>query len=75
MFGYGMGAGGWLLMVLLTLALFGAGIGCAFAFWSASHSSAQSSRAMDVLAERFASGEIDIDEYRRRREALQHPSS
>lgn len=79
MWGSGMGWGGWALMsimMVLVWALVIAGIVLAVRYLSGprqsvgrSRSSAQTS-AEDLLAERFARGEIDEDEYRRRASLL-----
>ncbi len=37
------------------------------------HSTAHGETAMDILERRYASGELDHDEFERRRQALQHP--
>lgn len=76
----GMGWGGWLFMTLLLLLLVALVVMVALALfrgWSSGGGgSARSgqghgrSAAEALLDERFARGEIDEDEYRRRREAL-----
>jgi putative membrane protein len=69
--GYGMGAGGWLVM---TLILLGA-VGLIAAVWVAvvrslapdrRAESGHADNAEQVLANRFARGEIDSDEYQSR---------
>ncbi len=37
------------------------------------HSVAHNESAMDILERRYAGGELDHDEFERRRQALQHP--
>ena len=69
--GWSMMGGGWAMMgfgLLATLAFW------ALIIWGGLHLyrswSHGSTRAEDVLARRFASGEIDEEEYHRRRETL-----
>ncbi|RZT19083.1 putative membrane protein [Mycobacterium sp. BK558] len=79
MWGSGMGWGGWALMsimMVLVWALVIAGIVLAVRYLGGprqsvgrSHGSPQTS-AEDVLAERFARGDIDEEEYRRRASLL-----
>ena len=72
----GMGWGGWLAMSLTFVLFWGAII--AFAVWwvrsyRSDHGTDRTpttDRADEVLAERFARGEIDEDEFTRRRELL-----
>jgi putative membrane protein len=63
--GWGMGGGSLLFIALVVLAV---------VLWIRHDSDARASRndtnAENILAERFARGEIDEDEYRRRRAAL-----
>ena len=67
------GAWGWfggLLMMLLMIALIAAAVVLAFRFLG--HAQApRSGRALDILNERFARGEIDKTEFEERRRALQ----
>ena len=72
------GAGDWLAMSLLMFVFWGGLV--ALAVWlvrtlakdsdHTSRSALRKQRADDVLAERFARGEIDEDEFTRRRELL-----
>ncbi|TQJ49290.1 SHOCT domain-containing protein [Phycicoccus sp. SLBN-51] len=88
MWNYGMGWGGWLLMTLTTVgfwalvvfgivALFRGGRGTnpgtgqgAGQGWNRG---AQEDEAQHILDERFARGDIDAEEYRRRRQVLHTP--
>jgi putative membrane protein len=75
----GWGAGGWLVMSLMMVVLWG-GLIALLVWLVQSISSGTDSRqtgpppgtADEVLAARFARGEIDEDEFRRRHDAL-HP--
>jgi len=67
----------WLLLLLL-VALLAAVIVLIIRNWSRPAPTSPSSApprtsAEDLLAERLARGEIDVDEYRRRRDALRSP--
>lgn len=86
MWWYGNGWGGWLVMVLMTVAFWGLLITGVVALvryfggsgrgnrWAAPGAQAGGNRPEDVLAERYARGEIDEDEYRRRLTVLrEHP--
>ena len=72
----GWGAGEWLAMSLMMLVFWAALI--ALVLWlvrsfrtdQRSDTTAPTARADEVLAERFARGEIDEDEFTRRRELL-----
>lgn len=74
----GMGWGGWLVMTILLLLLVVLVVLAALALfrgWTPSGGSRTEPRrdrsaAEQLLDERFARGEIDEEEYRRRREAL-----
>jgi putative membrane protein len=73
----GWGAGQWMLMSLLMLAFLGGLV--ALGMWAVrsldSVDAPQPRTVMhadDVLAERFARGEIDEEEYTRRRAVLRH---
>lgn len=69
--GYGnMGWGSWLAMSLTMLILWGGLV--VLVIWVARtvRPQAPASRADELLAERFARGEIEEDEFRRRRELL-----
>jgi putative membrane protein len=78
----GWGAGGWILMSLMMVAFWGGLI--ALVVWLVQSVRSDSNprqpagfptdRAEEVLAERFARGEIDEDEFQRRR-GLLHPGS
>lgn len=77
--GWGMGWGGWVLMVLLTVAFWGLVIVGVMALfrtiraernppYGAAGTGRQS--ADEILDERFARGEIDAEEYRTRKDQL-----
>ncbi len=70
--GYGMGYGGWFFGPLMMIVFFGlivaAVIGAVRLFDG--NKSTPVNRAQDILAERFASGEIDEAEYKKRKQAL-----
>jgi putative membrane protein len=72
-YGNGMGTGGWVLMLLSTVALWALLIAAIVlvvrTLW-APQSPPGGAAAEDVLAERFARGEIDSDEYHQRLQAL-----
>ena len=79
-----MNGWGWTMMIVWTLIWFGflGLIGWAIVMWSratgtpggnASAPPPPSRSARDLLDERLASGEIDFDEYERRRAALERP--
>ena len=77
-YGNGMGAGGWVLMVLSTLALWALLIAAIVLALRALRGAQplgavtepRSTPAESVLAERFAHGEIDTDEYEQRLRTL-----
>ena len=76
-YGDGMSWWGWLLMSLAMAAFWG---GVIWLVWylvthatPSSQESTPPSSPERILDERFARGEIDVDEYRTRREALQAP--
>jgi putative membrane protein len=73
--GWGWGAGGFLLMVLMMTLFWGAII--ATVVWAIRQfrpreagTGDASTSAMRILEDRFARGEIDADEFQRRREIL-----
>lgn len=70
--GYGMGYGGWFFGPLMMIVFFGliiaAVIGALRLFGLGSGS--DSNRALDILDERYASGELDEAEYASRKKAL-----
>jgi len=73
--GYGMGAGSWLVMAVIVLGAVGliAAVTVAVARSSASQSRPQvedAGEAEGVLADRFAHGEIDSEEYAARLRVL-----
>jgi len=70
--GYGMGYGGWFFGPLMMIVFFGlivAAVAGALRLFGGSDSSPRNSAA-NILAERFASGEIDEAEYKARLKAL-----
>jgi len=70
--GYGMGYGGWFFGPLMMIVFFGliiAAVVGALRLLGNGQGSGRSS-ALDILAERFAAGEIDEAEYAQRRKAL-----
>lgn len=75
--GYGMGWAGWLLMAVVMIAFWALVVVGIFALFRTMradrgqryhHSSARD--ALQILDERFARGEIDVEEYRERRNQL-----
>lgn len=73
--GWGWGFGGFFLMVLMMALFWGALIGTAI--WAIRQfrprdpgATEAASSAMRILEDRFARGEIDADEFQRRREIL-----
>lgn len=69
-----MGAWGWfggLLMMLLMIALIAGAVVLALRLLGHGPAGRSSGRALDILNERFARGEIDRTEYEERRRALQ----
>ena len=70
------GWGGWVVMTLMMLVVWGALIFGGIALWRAASRAGREERlasyrsAEQLLDERFARGEIDEDEYARRRESL-----
>lgn len=70
-YGYGMGVGGWILMALGVIAIWALVVALALATKGIAQRSqpfapGPDSNAERVLAERFARGDIDSDEYERR---------
>ncbi len=72
--GYGMGAGGWALMILAMVALWAlvavAGVAIFRGIRRGRTADSGERTAAQILEERFARGEIDIDEYHARQDAL-----
>jgi putative membrane protein len=77
-YGSGMGWGGWIMMTLAMLSFWGL---VAFAVVAIARSLGRRDGPteppagrdpLNILAERFARGEIDADEYEARAEALRH---
>lgn len=68
---WGMGWGALWMLLLLALTVLG-GVALARALLPRSRSPDREDVALDVLRSRFAKGEIDEAEYRRRRATLQH---
>ncbi len=69
--GWGMG-GGWLFMVLLLVVVVALAVGVLRQFGDDRRERRMLGRsARDILDERYARGEIDSDEYRRRRADLE----
>jgi putative membrane protein len=66
--------GGWLFMVLLPIVVValvvGGGSAAGRAFWARGDQADKERSALQILEERFASGEIDREEFERRREIL-----
>jgi len=74
-FGYGygmMGAGlGWFFMLLVVVIVVAVAVGLLRDVWSLRHDRHLRSRAaLDILDERYARGEIDADDYKKRRADL-----
>lgn len=75
-YGWGMGAGGWLVMVLFWALLIGVVVWAVVRVFPQQPPGRSERRetALEVLDRRLASGEIDVDEYvRRRAELLDRP--
>ena len=73
-----MGAWGWfggMLMMLLAIALIVGVVVITVRFLGHDQKTRSSNRALDLLNERFARGEIDRTEYEERRRALQDSES
>lgn len=73
MFWYGahMGVGGWVLMTLFMLLFWGGLILAAFAIYRATvRDRSANDAARHLLDERFARGEIDVEEYAQRSKLL-----
>lgn len=73
----GMGWGGWIAMTLAMVVFWSLLFYGLFAIVRAAGDSRVAARAagrdpLEVLDERFARGEIDVDEYHARREVLRH---
>jgi len=70
--GYGMGYGGWFFGPLMMILFFGLIIAAVIGALRllGLGSSPEGNRALDILAERYASGEIDEAEYASRKKAL-----
>jgi putative membrane protein len=69
--GHHMGAWGWLLMILLSILFWGGLLATvAFVFARLTSGVQRGDDARQLLDERFARGEIDVDEYARRRDLL-----
>jgi len=73
---FGMGLGGGLLMLLFWLVIILGIVALARWLWSSDPKDAKrpgsgQSRALDILDERYARGEIDEDEYQEKRRHLQ----
>ena len=77
-YGHGTGGGEWVVMILLMLVFWALLVfGAVLAYRALTDRSSTGSRAtpskgnaQEVLEERFARGEIDVDEYTRRRDLL-----
>lgn len=71
-----MMVGGLLVMVILPLVVVALAVwglsASGRAFWSRSDQDARQRSALQLLEERFASGEIDREEFERRRKVLAH---
>lgn len=73
--GYGLGWGGWVLMIVVIVAFWGlvvAGVLALFRSMRTDHTVSfdPDARAREILDERFARGEIDAEEYRFRGDEL-----
>lgn len=79
MWGYGYGGGswvGWLVMGIVMLVFWGmvvAGVIFLVRYLGHGHDQRGGGDALRILDERFARGEIDADEYSRRRQLLSSP--
>jgi len=71
-YGWGMGAGGWIFMVLFWVAIIGLVVWAVGALVPRSRQEGQgrSETPVEILDRRFALGEIDVEQYRRAREEL-----
>jgi putative membrane protein len=75
--GYGMGAAGWLLMVLVWLVLIALVVFLVMRLFpgrSSHELAAPAEQPQDILRRRLASGEIDLDTYERLSSKLGRPS-
>jgi putative membrane protein len=76
--GWGTGWGGWLVMMLAMVAFWTLVVLAVVALFRESRPQREAPpgrSAFDVLAERFARGEIDAEEYHRREEVLRAVTS
>lgn len=71
----GMGWGGWLLMTLTMVVFWAAVVLAVMALFRDAEPTRQRRTPVQLLDERFARGEIDVTEYRRRRDALVESST
>lgn len=76
-YGSGWGGGGWIIMALMFVIFWGFVVGLAIYLLRQGHIRHDSDRsrvphhdAERILAERFARGEIDVEDYTQRRAAL-----
>lgn len=75
MWHYGMGWGGWIVMILTMIAFWSLVVFAVLAIFRGDSDARQDQTVREhtpeeILGERFARGEIDVDEYRARRVAL-----
>ncbi len=69
-YGHGYGAWGWFFGTLMTVAFWGAVVWFVVQTARDREPSSQRPTPDEILAERYARGEIDADEYRRRLDEL-----
>jgi putative membrane protein len=71
-YGWGMGVGGWIFMVLFWVVIIGLVVWAVGALMPGSRPGGQgrSETPEEILDRRFALGEIDVEQYRRTREEL-----
>ena len=69
-YGNGMGAGGWVAMILAMAIFWGLVILAGVMIFRGSGNRSQSRGALEILDERFARGDINREEYEARRAVL-----
>ncbi|MDK2809460.1 MAG: putative rane protein [Petroclostridium sp.] len=78
MMGYGYGMmGGWMFMMIIPLLLIGIIVYAAVKLASGSQSNyagkyGETNRAMEILNQRFANGEISEEEYKKKKDMLKY---
>lgn len=69
-YGNGMGAGGWVFMIVSMVIFWGLVILAGVMIFRGTGNRSQSHGALEILDERFARGDIDREEYEARRTVL-----